>query len=217
MNVRAVVVIAIALACTGCAEAALPSSAPTQSADRSGPPSLSELVVSPEGLGSLVIGQAPPTADPTSDILVYDPQACAWAAEENPHFSRDTVAMWVANYNDDGHPGESDPFGVDITDGAVSIISINSEEIATARGIHRGMTRDELLAAYPTGLEFETEGQGIDAYRLRGTAGDLVFTLWEFDDPESWRIAWINVGTHGFEVPLYGTDSWGWWAVCNPA
>ena len=171
-------------------------------------PAVSDLVATPEGIGPLVIGGAPPSADPELDILVVVPDGCEWAVAEG--YTGDP-GIWVANYDVDPRENALGPFGVRVANGILEQIGIYSEEITTEAGARLGNTRDELLAMYPTELEY-TAGEGVDVYRLPGTAGDLLFSLWE-GETGIVTVGQINISTPGFEVPLGGSD-YGVFGVC---
>lgn len=176
-------------------------------------PALEDLIISTDGLGPLRVGQAVPSADPAGDILIYDPEACAWAVADDPSYPASDFGRWVANYDVDLQETYVGPFGAVVSDGVVDIIGIYSEAPHTETGARLHMTREELLLAYPTGLELETLGQGVDNYRLRGTQSDVVFTLWP-NESDEWTVNWINIGAAGFEVPMGGTDAFGYWGPC---
>lgn len=216
----------IAVLLTGCGAQPTPQSSPTPSPSQpasSSPspapspaptkPSLYSLVLSPDGLGPLVPGQAPPVTDPALDILVYDPEACAFVPEWDPSGTPPAdTGLWISNYGVDPSTNDPGPFGVLIVDGKIHTIGIYDHGLETTAGAHLGMTRDELLAVYPTGITLETENYGLDTYRLRGTSGDLIFTLWE-NTPGVFTVNQINISTPGFGVPLGGSD-YGLFGVC---
>jgi len=213
-----VVLVPLVVLLAGCgaepAPIATPTAQPTSTASSPTPtptptkPAVSELVATPEGIGPLVIGEAPPVTDPALDILVFVPDGCEWAFAEG--FTGDP-GIWVANYGVDPRENALGPFGVRVTDGVLEQIGLYSAEISTEAGAHLGMTRDELLAVYPTELEY-TAGEGVDVYRLPGTAGDLLFSLWE-GETGIVTVGQINISNPGFEVPLGGSD-YGVFGVC---
>ncbi|MGL4340693.1 MAG: hypothetical protein ACRCSP_09790 [Rhodoglobus sp.] len=53
----------------------------------------SELVLTGAGIGSLVVGQAPPVSDPAKDVLVFDSKYCK-ATEDEPE-----RGLWIFNPN----------------------------------------------------------------------------------------------------------------------
>ena len=182
-----------------------PSASPTK-------PRLDELIVSTEGLGPLVRGQAPPVTDPALDILVFDPDGCYFPPEEGLAIPvLDDYGIWLSNYGQEASSNRLGPFGVSMFEGKIALIGVYDEQIETENGAHLGMTREELLAAHPT-LELETVGAGVDNYRLRGTTGDIVFSLWEREGAP-FAVQNIYVGRLGFPVPMGGSD-YGVFGVC---
>lgn len=209
--------------CAGPAETASPPSPPPTPTVAASPspsatpeptkPALEDLVISPEGLGPLRVGHAPPATDPAVDILIYDPNACDFVPEWDPTYvPSGDLGMWVSNYGQDPSTNELGPFGVFVRDGIVDTIGIYDARIKTAAGAHLGMTREQLLAVYPTGIELETENYGLDTYRLRGSTGDLIFTLWE-GETGGFTVNQINASHPGFSVPLGGSD-YGVFGIC---
>ena len=229
MKIATALALALVVVCAGCApqagpevptltpiESETPTPTPTPTVALS-KPALSELVLSPEGIltpegiAPVLIGAAPSAADPEVDILTYQADACEWVLDEYSDFEPSRIGMWVPNYGPHTSTDEPGPFGVYLVDGQITFIGSYSEELRTATGAHLHMTRDELLAVYPDGLEF-THGEGLDVYRLRGTSGDLVFTLWPYPD-DVYQVGQIVVVLPGFEVPLGGSD-FGVFGVC---
>ncbi|MFT4285574.1 MAG: hypothetical protein QM598_12140, partial [Protaetiibacter sp.] len=72
-------------------------------------PALDELVLTPEGLGDIRIGQPVPDADPALAIVTWNARGCedTWAAEQNP-----AVGYWqsVAPRSQSGYGGVDVPF-----------------------------------------------------------------------------------------------------------
>ena len=152
--------------------------------------------------------------DPAVDILVFDPNACNFVPDWDPTYvPSGDLGLWMSNYGALASENDAGPFGVWVEGGVVDTIGIYDPAIKTKAGAHLGMTRDELLAVYPSGLELETEGMGLDTYRLRGTTGDLIFTLWDREEGAAFTVNQINVSNPGFSVPLGGSD-YGIWGVC---
>ena len=131
---------------------------------------LDELALSPEGLGPLVIGQAPGV---DQDVLVHSDSVCQSAVDEG---YRDEAAMWVANYEPAVHGFDSRPFGVLVEDDVLQSVEVYVDTISTDEGIHIGSTAADVLAAYGDRLELvEAYDEGSDShlYRVSGEAGDL--------------------------------------------
>ena len=150
-------------------------------------PAVADLLLSPDGLGPLRVGETPPATDPALDILVYDPDYCA----EIPEAS--SPGMWLANYpvEASGHR----PFTAAFRNGAdtLSVIAIFSPEIRTETGIHLGSTKDELLAAYPEGFASKLDNHGVSTvYSVAGTAGQLLIEVTADGMPGYWPADELN-------------------------
>ncbi len=147
------------LAGCGPSGAAAPASTPSTSDTPSPTPSataephapdVSELVLTPDGMGTLVIGEAPST-EPALKMLDIDPAACsdertgfgAGVAPGDPQAIR-----WVPipAYNSaDGYPRWS----VDVHDGILMRIDLHDDSVPTDKGIRIGDDGAAALAAYP--------------------------------------------------------------------
>jgi hypothetical protein len=151
---------------TPTAGSATPDPEPTE-------PALSEIYLSPEGLGPLVMSEAPPVTDPALDILLFDPDFC-------PGYGVPDGWKWVANYPEtpDGFGGTYRPFAVDVVGGVIERIQVNSPDLRTESGIHINSTLDELLAAYPGGFTSTTNHADITkVYSLVGVHGQILFEV----------------------------------------
>jgi hypothetical protein len=115
-------------------------------------PDVSELVITPNGMGTLVIGEAPST-DPELKMLEIDAAACsdertgfgAGVAPGDPEAIR-----WVpvAEYTTpDGYPH----WTVSVIDGLLDRIDLHDNSIPTDQGVRIGDSRAAVLAAYPGG------------------------------------------------------------------
>jgi hypothetical protein len=127
------------------------TSAPTQPA--AGPPALSTLIVSPAGIGSLVMGQPIAAESPATAMATWDPAYCATDARPA---GDPGAGAWRSAYSTTTVPWAPQPidaFTVYVVDqvqeAALNGITVWSPELATASGIHPGSTREELEAAYP--------------------------------------------------------------------
>ena len=183
-------------------------------------PALSELVVGPDGIGPLVVGQAPPVTDPDLDVLVYDPDGCQWAIDDGTlPAGQGWEGIWFPNYPFDDLNGPG-PFGVEVSDGLVRYLRPYSSELQTSRGIHVESTVDQLLAAYPTELtHFEVQPGGLDEYWLPGTVGDLVFfviredAVANYPEYDSELVIQMLILPKGISGPL-GDSDFGVFGVC---
>lgn len=193
MSVRRIsvagLVVAFGLLVSGCAASsgvaeptptASVEPAPAPSPEPASQPSLASLAISATGLGPIVVGQAPPTSDSALDTVRLDPAAC-----QNGDYP--DTPVWLANYPDTSyaHTERTGPaFFVFTQGGLVTGVSIYAPEPTTAEGVHVGMTRAELVAAYPdAGLA--KQGPLSDLYVLTGADGTLAFEVLRETHPNS--------------------------------
>ena len=135
-------------------------------------PPTASLVLSTPGLGPLTIG-LPPKSNPGAQMIVFDPKACAGAAEGSE------LGRWTANYPPyTDADGSSKPlFAVDVNDShGVYWIDVLNPAIKTSAGIHVGSTLDALKAAYP-GLVKGTPGPTSQPWWVSDAAGTLSFEV----------------------------------------
>lgn len=59
-----------------------PTPTPTPTIEPVVKPALSDMVISPDGLGPIVIGQAYSATDPATDVLVWDETFCGFAESD---------------------------------------------------------------------------------------------------------------------------------------
>ena len=133
-------------------------------------PLLKELVLTTEGLGELKIGIAPPTGDPSVNLVSFEADACE--AEGLP-------GIWQATYPDtDLGFGPQPPFAIAVTGDAVSRIDVNTPEIFTDMGLHVGSSLDEVLGVYPGGPDAVISHADVsDVYVFIGANGKLQFEV----------------------------------------
>jgi hypothetical protein len=212
--------LAVVLLCSGCGDApgveptvtptatVAPSATPTPVVELS-KPTVAELVLSPEGLGPLVVGQAPPAGDPERDILIYSTTVCQAAVDEG---YRDTADMWVANYEPALSGNDVDPFGAWVEAGELEALAVYNEAIRTAEGIHLGSTAAEVTAAYGGRLELVDDRFDTHLYRLAGVAGDLYIDVLKAESVASYPefggevVVRLNVAIKGEVVPSFNSD-----------
>ena len=151
-----------------------PTPEPTQSDEPAAKPAVNELILSPEGLGPLVIGNAPPTTDPALDIAILDPDYCAaYVADYGV-----PAGKWIPNYEpalstEDG----GDPFALLVLGGALAGLDIRSTQPHTAAGIHVGSSLADLTAAYSGHFDTVLDNYLTDVYAVDGTHGRILFEV----------------------------------------
>ena len=180
-------------------------------------PALTDLVVTPDGIGSLVVGQ--PVPDEAADIALmsWNPTYCADGTPEGmetPAAGTPFAGAWVANYPDVPNifGTLTGPFNLTTDeggeDGPISWINVWGGDVATEAGISAGSSRSELEAAYPT-FDAVAPGDLADVYVLRGTGASELWIevantetsagsdYWEGDIPE--HVLWLRVVPTGLE------------------
>lgn len=134
-------------------------------------PSLSDLVITVDGLGPLEYGQAPPDGDPETDVLVYDDDYC--------NVNGVVSGTWIPPYP--GVPSvfraEEAPFIVSVQDGVIEEIAVVSPDIATDRGVRVGSTLAEVQAAYPDAYDGAPDTNDVALYTIEGPDSRLVMEL----------------------------------------
>ncbi|MGV8883998.1 MAG: hypothetical protein ACOH1T_00220 [Microbacteriaceae bacterium] len=135
-------------------------------------PALDELVLSANGLGPLVIGEAPPVTGPELDVAIFDDDFCADDVANG--FITDP-GKWVANYPTSGTEYPEFPFSILVEDGVLTNLYETSPLIHTAGGVGVGSTVAELRAAHPDAVRISKDY--IDLYVIAGENGQLVFEV----------------------------------------
>lgn len=172
-----------------------PSAAPEAPTTR---PSLDELVLSTEGLGTLLIGQPPVTDEALSMIYISpnyctiengfdtglapgDPEAVRWLA----HPSYEVLVTPT-------QAGSAFFAQVDAAAGnAVRRIELVTTDIPTDKGIRLGDQREDVVAAYADAVV--TEFDLTDVYTVTGPTGLLLFEVVSRDTPDA-DSYWGSVG-----------------------
>ena len=134
-------------------------------------PARADLALSPDGMGTLVFGEAPST-DPATQMLVLDPE---WCTDANTGAGTGIVAgdpeagLWVPipAYRD----GRSADFGVHVEGAVLDRIDLFGEVIPTTAGIRIGDARAAVEAAYPGAAVLA--GDLTDIYVVTGDHGTL--------------------------------------------
>jgi len=180
-------------------------------------PALSDLVVTPDGVGSLVVGQPVPDEAPDVALMSWNPTYCADATPEGiepPAEGAPYAGAWTANYPDSPSVlGDvTAPFNLSleggVEDGAISWINVWGSDVATETGISAGSSRSELEAAYSS-FDVVAPGDVADVYVLRGAGSSELWIevanaetsagpdYWEGDTAE--HVLWMRVVKAGFE------------------
>lgn len=158
------------------AESATPTPTPTPTP--AGPPALADLVLSPDGLGTLRVG------DPIDPLLAtYDEQGCLTPEREARGWDPNdpALAAWIPNYamitiENGGHAYEYYPFEPHHNDdGTLKWLTVRSPDIRTDRGIHLGSSEAEVAAAYPDAERYDEGGGRV--YGLSGGSSRLVIEV----------------------------------------
>lgn len=110
-------------------------------------PSLDSLVISPDGVGPLRLGETPPTGGAGAMVEWLDGD-CIEVADDG---SGRVAGRWAATYARRTTPFGtwSEPFGMAVDDGRVSRIEVLTNGLATSTGVEVGDTLDDVRAAYP--------------------------------------------------------------------
>jgi len=171
-----------------------------------GKPTLSQLVVSPDGLGYLVLGAPVPSKPATTAIVAFNATKCVAPAEGITATSPGAGA-WLPTYptgltwSGSGIPFDLGPVAAS-TD-PVSQIEIWSPDLKTAKGIGAGSTVAQLEAAYGPSLALNSAPNS-DVYVLTGAHSKLLFEVAKkgagLPVEETGTVVWMRI------VPLADTD-----------
>jgi hypothetical protein len=148
--------------------------APT--AEGTAPPAIDELVLTPEGLGTLVVGEEAAPGEP-DDMVVYDPEFCTDARtglDAGTSAGDEFAGLWVpielygawqAGY-------VSSSFAVAVDGTTLWQIRVDDELIPTDEGIRIGDFDDAVTAAYPGAAVIDNDIS--ELFVVQGTHGKLV-------------------------------------------
>ncbi|MEO5921210.1 MAG: hypothetical protein ABIQ01_08715 [Pseudolysinimonas sp.] len=178
------------------ASSASPTPTPTPTPTTA--PALADLVLTANGMGTLVFGEAP-SADPAQQMIAEDPAACAeFAPAGTPEATRwRPIAAYLA-------AGET--FGVSVAAGTLERIDLFCPSIPTDGGIRIGATLSDLVTAHPGAAL--VAGSLTDIYVVTGTHGTLQIEVARTDSTGYWPAGDIGhvVFIHAVETG-YGTFS----------
>ena len=151
--------------------------APT--AEGTAPPAIDELVLTPEGLGSLVVGEDAAPGEP-DDMVVYDPEFCTDARtglDSGTGPGDEFAGLWVpielygawqAGYL-------SSSFAVAVEGTTLWQIRVGDEFIPTDKGVRIGDLDEVVTAAYPDAEVIDNDIS--DLFVIQGTHGKLVIEV----------------------------------------
>lgn len=172
-------------------------------------PLLEELIVSPDGIGNVRMGEIP-VAGGVTDIVAFDPEHCteifANAGWDEP-LSWDP-SRWVPLYPEEETLTGSlrGPFEVSVDEAAgLRSLYVWSPLIKTDRGAHIGMPEDEFLALHPEGFdEVVSRYDGAALYVIDGPNGRLSFEIHQGADEGG---AWGDMAGKVWSIRVTPVDS----------
>ncbi|HEX7835080.1 MAG TPA: hypothetical protein VF479_06385, partial [Pseudolysinimonas sp.] len=158
-------------------------------------PTLGEMMLTADGMGTLVFGE-PPSADPVLQMVAEDPAACSeFAPAGTPEATR-----WrpIAAYDVGGYP----TFGVAVTDGNLERIDLYDSTIPADGGIRIGDTLDAVTAAHP---DASIVHSGLtDIHVVTGVRGTLQIEVARADSTGYWpasdigHVMYIHAAVTGY-------------------
>jgi hypothetical protein len=179
-------------------------------------PALSELVITPEGLGNVGIGVEIAAVAPEFDAAVFVADYCAAYDGVDP-------GKWVANYEPALSRESADPFNFYVDEHNVPLVlSVGTSEIPTDHGVRVGDTEDALVAAYPEGFDeriVRFDG-ATTLHVVHGTHGQLIYEVFNDDILEDgsfqhqvWNIHVLTID----EEPYGFANTDAGWGTCVTA
>lgn len=171
--------------------AASPSATP--SPDPVTRPARADLALSPDGMGTLEFGVAPPS-DPALAMIVLEPDWCSDAATgygAGVAPGTPDAALWVpiAEYRGPDDPRAFD-FGVHVAGGVLDRIDLYDATIPTTEGIRIGAHRAQVEAAYPSATR--TTEWATDIYVVEGDRGTLQIEVARQPSDPYWTAAEVD-------------------------
>lgn len=172
-----------------------------------GKPALADLVVSPAGVGPILVGQPVPAESDDTAVFVWDDKGC-----ESRGIEGVPGGLWVSTYPKSSYFGADDrgPFDVATVDakqdGAVNYLAVWSADLKTEAGIAAGATVDELKAAYPS-FDETKKFKLATVYAIDGPTGRLFIEVGHkvADLPDYWEdqvntVLWMSVVPAGTTI-----------------
>lgn len=156
---------------------------PTSTPEPTEPPARADLVLRPDGLGTLVIGEPAPAPDDPTAMIVFDDDLCvsdiSGVGPGDPGAGAwDAIPLYAG-------PEGGRIFVVGVSDaGIVEGVQVYGlDDIPTDEGIRVGSTVDELLAAYPDIAGPSGDSSISQFYLVDGPGGRIVFEV-AIEDPD---------------------------------
>lgn len=172
------------------------SPTPTPTPTPTGAPTLAELELSADGMGTLVFGEVP-SVDPAEQMIAEDPAACSeFYPAGTPEATRwRPIAAYLA---------AGQVFGVSVAGGTLERIDLFSSAIPTDGGVRIGDTRDAVLSGHPDAALVASDLT--DVYVDTGSHGTLQIEVAKAEGTGYWPSADIDhvVYIHAV-VSGYGT------------
>jgi hypothetical protein len=162
-------------------------------------PARADLALSPDGMGTLVFGEAP-ASDPATQMLVLEPEWCTEASTGSgagvmPGDPEAPLWVPIPAYRD----GRDSDFGAHVEAGVLDRIDLFDEAIPTTEGVRIGDARSAVEAAYPGAAVVSNDLT--DIYVVTGARGSLQLEV-TTDDPywAGFRPADVVVYVHAVQT-----------------
>jgi len=182
-----------------------PTPTPTPEPTR---PALAELVLTTEGLGSLLVGEVPVEGTPVSMVELVENYCALGSSESDPSFDRWAPLAGYESSEAVYGGGLAFGLGVDLSTTVLRRIDVFTPEIPTDAGIRMFSSRAEVAAAYAGIVPFEAILT--DVYQVTGTSGILhievssnarVADYWPADEIDTViALRVVSPGTSAFSV-----------------